>query len=116
MPEAGVPGAGNPPSTNESRTKQTAPHPARPVEVRANGTQPPTRLADPLLRSKFGFGDDDEWLATARRAEAAVTPGRIGPYEIVCQIGRGGQGAVYKALQPGTGRVMAIKRLGARVA
>jgi len=115
MPEAGAPGAGKPPSTNESRTKQTAPHPARPVEVRANGAKPPTRLADPLLRSKFGFGDDDAWLATARRAEATVTPGRIGPYEIVGQIGRGGQGAVYKAIQPGTGREIAIKRLGAGV-
>lgn len=35
----------------------------------------------------------------------------LGPYAVLETAGRGGQGAVYKVVQPGTGRVIALKRL-----
>lgn len=36
--------------------------------------------------------------------------GNLGPYALLTEIGRGGQGEVYKAVQPGTGRTVALKR------
>jgi tRNA A-37 threonylcarbamoyl transferase component Bud32 len=49
---------------------------------------------------------------------AEVPPGRIGPYRIVREIGRGGMGRVYLAEQRGEGylRQVAIKRLDRREA
>src|SRR5438105_3766364 len=37
---------------------------------------------------------------------------RLGPYEIVCAIGAGGMGEVYKARDPRLGRDVAITRPG----
>jgi serine/threonine protein kinase len=41
-----------------------------------------------------------------------VPPRRVGPYEIVSVIGRGGIGTVYRARHEGTGRSAAVKVLG----
>ena len=58
----------------------------------------------------FGFGSE-HWLEGLREAEAPEMLGCLGPYELLAEAGRGGQGVVYRARQPGTGREIAIKRL-----
>lgn len=73
----------------------------------------PDTIGDAAVRSAFGFDRDEAWLALAGRAEVDAGLGRIGAYELLAEAGRGGQGRVYKAVQPGTGRIIAIKRLGA---
>ncbi len=68
-------------------------------------------LTDSALRGAFGFDKPDAWLDLARQAVAPTDMGALGPYRLIAQIGRGGQGAVYRALQPGTNREVALKRL-----
>lgn len=54
---------------------------------------------------------DDSWLERLREAEHTVAGGWIGPYELVSEACRGGQGVVFRAKQPGTQRHVALKRL-----
>ncbi|MFM9957653.1 MAG: protein kinase domain-containing protein [Phycisphaerales bacterium] len=72
-----------------------------------------TPFPDPALDELFGFASPaDQWVERARRAETPTPPlGRLGGYELRDQIGRGGQGVVYRAIQPGTGRTVALKVL-----
>ncbi len=66
------------------------------------------------LKQVFGFDlDGDSWLARVRTVAATPTFGRLGPYQILGVVGRGGQGIIYKVRQPRTGREIALKRLGA---
>jgi Tol biopolymer transport system component len=47
---------------------------------------------------------------TGPRADAVLEPGtRLGPYEIVCEIGKGGMGTVYRALDTRLDRPVAVK-------
>ncbi|HEX6884426.1 MAG TPA: serine/threonine-protein kinase [Planctomycetota bacterium] len=60
--------------------------------------------------ARFGFASE-RWLEVLRTAEAPPALGRLGPYELLEEAGRGGQGVVFRARQPGTGREIAVKRL-----
>ncbi|KAA3614309.1 MAG: serine/threonine protein kinase [Planctomycetota bacterium] len=69
------------------------------------------RLTSPTNLEALGFGFEDEsWLAALREAETPLPLGSIGPYELLGEISRGGQGVVFQARQPGTRRKIALKR------
>ena len=62
----------------------------------------------------FGFDlEDDDWFGLLRGMGDRRPMGRIGPYELLGELGRGGQGIVFKARQPRTGREIALKRVAA---
>jgi tetratricopeptide (TPR) repeat protein/tRNA A-37 threonylcarbamoyl transferase component Bud32 len=46
-----------------------------------------------------------------RRAETPVPGARLGSYELIEEVSRGGQGIVYRAVERGTGHRVAVKRL-----
>ncbi len=79
----------------------------------ATSDSPPNTPAGELLgSSSLGFDlREDAWLDLLRGYHSGPGPGRIGPYELLEEIGRGGQGVVYKARQPRTNRIIAIKRV-----
>lgn len=68
--------------------------------------------ADQTDVERFGFDDPDEtWINRLRAAEDLPPLGRIGSIEVIEEIGRGGQGIVYRARQAGIGRPIALKKL-----
>lgn len=93
----------------------TAPTP--PTPNRSENPATSADLDDSLLTTVFGFDDTSEtWLDCARRAVQPPPPlGQLGDYVLLEEIGRGGQGSVYRAIQPGTDRTVAVKRLGAGI-
>jgi tetratricopeptide (TPR) repeat protein/predicted Ser/Thr protein kinase len=75
--------------------------------------QRPSEKQDALC-SSFGFDEpDDQWFHRLLEADTPDGLGRVGAYELLAEIGRGGQGTVYRARQPGTNRDIALKRLSA---
>lgn len=79
-------------------------------ETPPQGSGPP-RVGDSLNPIDALDRSDDGWLDRLRDAEEPCALGRIGPYVDVREVGRGGQGVVFQATQPGTGRRIALKRL-----
>ncbi len=75
-----------------------------------NPTVPRAR-ADSSLDA-FGFDESsDLWIDRIREAEAPLANGRIGRYELIDELDRGGQGVVYQARAPESDRPIAVKRL-----
>lgn len=69
---------------------------------------------DPSLPRAFRFdADETQWYQRLRESGTQDALGHIGDYELLDEIGRGGQGVVFKARQPRTGREIAVKRLSA---
>ncbi|KAB2962836.1 MAG: serine/threonine protein kinase, partial [Thermoanaerobaculia bacterium] len=85
------------------------------AEVAAEDPARAERLAA-LLRAAAGGTsplDSDPWasLEAEESAEEEALPDRIGPYRVLSELGRGGMGRVYLALQVGDGfeRRLAVK-------
>jgi tetratricopeptide (TPR) repeat protein/tRNA A-37 threonylcarbamoyl transferase component Bud32 len=56
---------------------------------------------------------ESDFAAWFRRAHEPVELGRLGPYDLLGEIGHGAQGTVFRARQPGTKREVVLKRLAA---
>ena len=70
--------------------------------------------ADQASSAANGLGfdlQDDAWMSLVRESAAPAALGRIGEYEVIREISRGGQGIVYHARQPKTKRDVALKRI-----
>ena len=75
------------------------------------GSKPPPHDPD---ETSLGFGlSDEQWLGMVREARQEGAVGSIGGYELLAEVGRGAQGVVYRAMQPKTKRVVALKLLSA---
>ncbi len=66
---------------------------------------------NPML-GELGFDEaGDEWLQRIRAVETPLPTGRMGRYELLEEVSRGGQGVVYRALDPESDQPIALKRL-----
>jgi eukaryotic-like serine/threonine-protein kinase len=60
----------------------------------------------------FGFDDpNDRWLKSVSLAEHTARLSELGRYQLLAEVGRGGQGIVYRAWDHDNRREVALKRL-----
>lgn len=62
------------------------------------------------------MADDSDKTVITERPPAEASTRKIGPYEVVAELGRGGMGTVYRAYEPSLNRYVAIKILAAHLA
>ena len=89
------------------------PHDVRPTHQRARRAAP--SMGHPHDHhgdsvDEFGF-DSDDWVDHLRAAESRAELGSLGPFELLQEVSRGGQGIVYRARDSRTGTEVALKRL-----
>lgn len=68
-------------------------------------------MSEPVDPNLGFHAPNDEWISRLKEALSTPPPGRVGPYDQVEEVHRGGQGVVFRARQPGTHRPVALKRL-----
>ena len=69
------------------------------------------RAIDGLERTALLAFESDAWIDRTARAESPAIVGEVAGYKLVRVVARGAQGTVYEAIEPRTGRRVAIKRL-----
>lgn len=69
------------------------------------------RAIDDLERTALAAFESDAWIDRTSRSEAPAIVGEVAGYRLVRVVARGAQGTVYEAVEPRTGRRVAIKRL-----
>lgn len=87
---------------------------SQPLDGRSTDRDVPLSGDADAVAERFGFhADDDGWVERLSRALYVQVPGRLGPFENLEPIGRGGQGLVYRAFDTRTRRWVALKRIAA---
>ncbi len=117
QPDAGGGGATawDRPAASPGDERTRAPEPTRPpapgqVVTRWEGpAAPPTPLAPDATAWTSGPAPVLPPLAPGRRAPRLTPGGRLGPFGLEAELGRGGMGAVWRAVDLATGRRVALK-------